>query len=129
LPLIRAAIELQRNRPQQAIEALQKPAPFELSSTGPGLETIYLRGQAYLRLKKGNEAAEEFRKIPGNPTGIANLDALQAVARLGLARAKAMAGDTAAARTAYQDLLALWKDADRDLPVLQQAKAEYAKLQ
>ena len=125
LPAIRAAIALQRKDPKRAVELLQVTSATEL---GPqGLFTIYLRGEAYLMLHDGSRAAAEFQKfidhrgmVRNSPTG--------ALARLGLARAYAMQGDTAKARAAYQDFLTLWKDADPDVPVLQQAKAEYAKL-
>jgi tetratricopeptide (TPR) repeat protein len=126
LPAIRAAIALQRNDPNRAVELLQVMSTMEL---GPqGLFTIYLRGEAYLILHDGNRAAAEFQKfidhrgmVRDSPTGM--------LARLGLACAYAMQGDTMKARTAYQDFLAVWKDADPDVPVLQQAKAEYASLQ
>ena len=84
----------------------------------------YLRGQAYLRQKAGREAATEFRKIIDN-RGQAPLSTLYPLAQLGLARASALAGDTAGARTAYQNFLALWKDADADIAVRQEAQQEY----
>jgi hypothetical protein len=87
----------------------------------------YLRGEAYLMLHDGNRAAEEFQKFIDHRGLVANFP-WGALARLGLARAYAMLGDTAKARTAYQDFLTLWKDADPDIPILKQAKAEYAKL-
>lgn len=125
LPAIRAAISLQRKDPNRAVELLQVTSAAEL---GPqGLFTIYLRGEAYLMLHHGDRAAAEFQKfidhrgmVRNSPTG--------ALARLGLARAYAMQGDTTKARLAYQDFLTTWKEADPDIPILQQAKAEYAKL-
>jgi DNA-binding winged helix-turn-helix (wHTH) protein/Tfp pilus assembly protein PilF len=125
LPAIRAAIALQRKDPNRAVELLQVTSATEL---GPqGLFTIYLRGQAYLMLHDGNRAAAEFQKfidhrgmVRNSPSGV--------LARLGMACAYAMQGDTTKARTAYQDFLTTWKDADPDIPILQQAKAEYAKL-
>jgi hypothetical protein len=82
---------------------------------------------AYLRLKEGAPAAVEFQKIIDHPGAVVN-NPIGALAHLGLGRAYAMAGDNAKARAAYQDFLALWKDADPDVPVLKQAKTEYAKL-
>ena len=89
---------------------------------------IYLRGEAYLMLDDGNRAAAEFQKFIGHRGLVANFP-WGALARLGLARAYSMQGDTAKARTAYQDFLTPWKDADPDIPILKEAKAEYAKLQ
>jgi hypothetical protein len=88
---------------------------------------VYLRGQAYLAAQKGAEAAAEFQKILDHP-GVVGNEPIGALAHLGLGRAYAMQGDMAKARTAYQDFLALWKDADPDISILKQAKAEYAKL-
>ncbi|MCH7986712.1 MAG: tetratricopeptide repeat protein, partial [Acidobacteria bacterium] len=129
LPTIRAAIEIQRGNPARAVELLETASLYELGG-GPGnlgRASIYIRGQAYLRLGKGDEAALEFQKILDHP-GLAALGPLRPFAHLGLARAHALAGDTAGARRAYQDFLALWKDADPDIPILQEAKAEYAQL-
>jgi len=88
---------------------------------------IYVRGQAYLRQRTGAEAAAEFQKIIDH-RGQAPLSALYPLAYLGLARAATLTGDTAKSRKAYQDFLAFWKDADSDLPILQEAKREYEKL-
>ena len=87
----------------------------------------YERGRAYLAAKKGTEAAAEFQKIIDHP-GVVYYGISGALAKLGLARAYALEGDEAKARVAYQDFFALWKDADADVPVFVQAKAEYAKL-
>ncbi len=125
LPIIHGTIELERSNAARTIEFLQAVAPYE-SGVG-GLGAIYLRGQAYLRLGKGNEAAAEFQKILDH-RGVSPFAPVDALAHLGLARAYAVAGDAAKSRKAYQDFLALWKDADPDIPILQQAKAEYAKL-
>jgi tetratricopeptide (TPR) repeat protein len=125
LPMIGGAIELQRGHPGQAIELLQAVTPYELGD--PGFAAIFIRGQAYLRAGSGSEAAVEFQKILDH-RGVAPLSLLHPLAHLGLARAHALEGDTAGARRAYQDFLALWKDADPDIPILQEAKAEYAKL-
>jgi hypothetical protein len=88
---------------------------------------VYVRGQAYLALGDGQLAAIEFQKFIDHRGIVANF-LWGALARLGLAHAYALQGDTAHARAAYQDFLTLWKDADPDAPVLKQAKAEYAKL-
>ncbi len=125
VPMIRASIEIERANPARAIELLAAAAPYEFGLGGLG--ATYLRGRAYLRAGKGNEAAAEFQKLLDhrgiNPTAPAH-----ALAHLGLARAYALAGDTSKARKAYQDFLALWKDADPDLPVLAKSRAEYARL-
>jgi hypothetical protein len=89
---------------------------------------IYMRGEAYLMVHNGSAAAAEFQKLLDHPGVVRNFP-LGALAHLGLARANALQGDTPKARTAYQDFLTLWKDADPDIPILKQAKAEYAKLQ
>ena len=124
LPAIRAAIALQRNQPDQALAALRPAAPYEAASS---FWTNYLRGEAYLRLGKGTEAAAEFRTILEH-RGWQPLSVFYPLARLGLARASVLAGDTAAARGAYQDFFAMWKDADPDLPVLAAAKQEHGAL-
>ena len=126
LPTIRAVIEIQRGNPARAVELLQTAIPYELGSFG-GFRAIYERGRAYLRLGAGEEAAAEFQKILDH-RGVAPLSPQYPLAHLGLARAHALAGDTAGARRAYQDFLALWKDADPDIPILLEAKAEYAQL-
>ena len=130
LPTIRAAIELDKNQPARAIELLQSALPYEFAvppDTFPTLYPAYMRGLAYLKLGKGREAAAEFQKMVDHP-GIV-LDFITApLSHLQLARAQAMMGDKAAARKSYQDFLTLWKDADPDIPIYKQAKAEYAKL-
>jgi tetratricopeptide (TPR) repeat protein len=132
LPEIRAVIELQRDQPAKAVELLASAAPYERAYP----EAVYLRGLAYLRLHKGTEAAAEFRKIldhKGTSWGSTwlhpNWGLHYSISYLGLARGSALAGDTANARKAYQDFLALWNNADPGIPILQQAKAEYARLQ
>ena len=127
LPTIRAAIALQRKEPGQAIELLKVASAIELSDQA-GLLPVYLRGEAYLMLGDGNRAAAEFQKFIDHRGMLVNFP-WGALARLGLARASAMQDDTAKAKTAYQDFLTLWKDADSDIPILKEAKAEYAKLQ
>ncbi|HTM47979.1 MAG TPA: protein kinase, partial [Bryobacteraceae bacterium] len=132
LPAIRAAIALDRDRPARGVELLISALPYERAN----LETIYLRGLAYLRLKQGKEAAAEFHKILDHKG--ANWASawrypywgqFYALSRLGLARSASVTHDAAAAKKAFQDFFELWKDADPDLPVLRQAKAEYAMLQ
>ena len=127
IPVVRALIEMDRKAPEKAIEALRTATPYELGA-GQGLFPIYVRGLAYLQAKRGPEAAAEFQKIVDH-RGIAPVVAEHSLAKLGLGRAYSMAGDTAKARAAYQDFLALWKDADPDIPILKEAKAEYSKLQ
>jgi hypothetical protein len=126
LPTIRAAVELNRNNPGKAVEILQPVVAYDLANFR--LLSAYERGQAYLMLKRGNEAAAEFQKLLDHPGVVLN-SVLGALAHLQLGRAYAVAGDNAKARSAYQDFFALWKDADPDIPILKQAKAEYAKLQ
>jgi tetratricopeptide (TPR) repeat protein len=134
LPSIRAAIELGRNNEDEAIGILQAAVPYELGSPSPTpsngatLYPIYVRGQAYVKLRRGKEAAAEFQKILDHRNIVVNF-VTGALAHLGLGRAYALQGDTAKARAAYDDFLTLWKDADPDIPILHQAKAEYAKLQ
>jgi DNA-binding winged helix-turn-helix (wHTH) protein/Tfp pilus assembly protein PilF len=126
LPTIRAAIALQRRNPEMAVELLRVAGPYELGAQC--LRPVYERGKAYLMLREGSAAAAEFQKMVDHP-GIMEKCPLGALAHLQLARAYAMQGDTAKARTKYQDFLTLWKDADPDIPILKQAKVEYAKLQ
>jgi eukaryotic-like serine/threonine-protein kinase len=130
IPVIRAAIEVERGDPRAAIESLRQATPYEMA----GLRwykvpyaAIYVRGLACLRAKQGHEAVAEFQKILDHP-GVWPVSPLRALAVLGLARGYVLAGDAAAARKSYQDFLALWKDADPDIPILREAKAEYAKL-
>ena len=127
--MIRASVFLHDKKAAQAIDALSPAARYELGGVTPGfnLVPIYLRGLAYLQLKQGPLAVAEFQKIIDHP-GIAANSVTAPLAHLGLARSSALTGETAKSRTAYQDFLALWKDADPDIPVLQQAKSEYAKL-
>jgi ATP/maltotriose-dependent transcriptional regulator MalT len=131
LPTIRAGIALERKDPNRAIELLKVTSTIELSTPTNfqiSLCPAYLRGEAYLMLHDGSRAAAEFQKFIDHRGLVANFP-WGALARLGLARAYAMQGDTAKARSTYQDFLTLWKEADPDVPVLKQAKAEYAKLQ
>jgi tetratricopeptide (TPR) repeat protein len=128
LPAIRAAIELNRNQPEKAIEVLRAALPYDLSAFGNALYPAYLRGIAYVQLGKGHEAAGEFQKVIGHP-GLVGDFVIAPLSHLQLARAQAMMGDAPSARKSYQDFLTLWKDADPDIPIYQQAKAEYARLQ
>jgi eukaryotic-like serine/threonine-protein kinase len=133
-PGIRALLALRRNDPAKAVELLQVNVPYELGGPPSGfpagygfLYPIYVRGLAYLALHQGAQAAAEFQKILDHP-GIVLTDDVGALARLQIARAYAMSGDTAKAKAAYQNFLTLWKDADPGIPILAQAQAEYAKL-
>jgi eukaryotic-like serine/threonine-protein kinase len=131
LPTINAAIELGKNNSSQALVDLEPAAPYELGLAGTYINYLYpayLRGQAYLLGHDGNAAAAEFQKLLDHP-GITVNFVTQALAHLQIGRAWAMAGDTAKARVAYQDFFNIWKDADPGIPILKQAKAEYAKLQ
>jgi eukaryotic-like serine/threonine-protein kinase len=132
LPTIKAAIELKANNPVNALVFLEAAAPYELGSPPQfqlgTLFPVYIRGQAQLMARNGAAAALEFQKFLDH-RGVTINYPLGALARLGLARAYAMAGNTAKAKTAYQDFFALWKDADPDIPILKEAKAEYERLQ
>ena len=134
LPALRSLQALNHGGSSKAIELLQVAAPYELGWQGccsvgfvGSLYPIYVRGAAYLAGRQGAEAAAEFQKILDH-RGIVVSDPIGAVARLQLGRAFAMSGEKTKAKTAYQDFLTLWKDADPDIPILQQAKAEYAEL-
>ena len=127
VPAIRAELALSHDDPSRAIEILQAAVPYELSDSG-ALYPVYVRGEAYLGAHKGNEAAAEFQKIHDHP-GIVVNSPIGALAHLGLARAYALSGDKAKAKSAYKDFLTIWKDADPAVPILKQAKSEYAKLQ
>jgi len=128
IPTLNAQLALNRNEPLKAIEALQPAAPYELGimGTGTGLYPVYVRGKAYLAARDGSKAAGEFQKIIDHRVLV--LNPIGALAHLGLARAYALQGDTVKAKAAYQDFLTLWKDADPDIPILREAKSEYAKL-
>jgi predicted Zn-dependent protease len=128
LPTLHAQIALNRNDSSKAIEDLQAAAPYELGAVEYALNPVFVRGEAYLAAHQGHEAAAEFQKILDHRTIVAN-SPIGALAHLQLARAYAMQGDTAKARPAYQDFLTLWNNADPDIPILKEAKAEYAKLQ
>jgi eukaryotic-like serine/threonine-protein kinase len=133
LPTLRARLAISRGNPQRAIEDLKSAAPYELGQTTSNtydwtaMYPVYVRGEAYLATHHGREAVGEFQKILDHHGLVLN-EPIGALAHLQLGRANAMQGDTAKARAAYQDFLTLWKDADPDIPILKQAKAEYAKL-
>ena len=126
LPMVRAVMEMNRGNNAQALELLQPADRFELGNVA-GLWLTYVRGQICLQQKTGNDAAAAFQKILDH-RGIDPMSPVYPLAHLGLARASVLNGDSAKARKAYQDFLALWKDADVDLPILQQAKDEYEHL-
>ncbi len=129
LPTIRAAIALEQKDPNQAIELLKVAGPIELGGlNNNNLYPVYVRGEAYLALHDGNTAASEFQKFIDHRGLVVNFP-WGALARLGLARAYALQGNSAKAKSAYQEFLTLWKDADSDVPILKEAKAEYTKLQ
>ena len=135
LPALRALLALNHGDPAKAIRLLQIAVPYDLSAPRSSIHgnfgalyPIYVRGQAYLALHQGVEAATEFQKIIDH-RGIVVSDPIGALARMQLGRAYALSGDTAKAKTAYQDFLTLWKDADTNIPIFKQAQAEYAKMQ
>jgi hypothetical protein len=123
LPAIHAALELRRGNATQAIEQLQAASRYEAAAE---FWPQYLRGQAYLKLGRGSEAAAEFKKILEH-RGYAPLSVLYPRAHLGLARAAALSGDAAQSRKALENLFATWKQADADLPVLIEARRAHEK--
>jgi eukaryotic-like serine/threonine-protein kinase len=132
LPVIRAQIALIKHDSAKALALLRPDAVYDLGVTGSGAITTalyvpYVRGMAYLQTGQGQQAAAEFQKIMDNRGAVVN-QPNGAAAYVGLARAYALQGDTAKARVAYQNFFALWNDADPEIPLLVQAKAEYAKL-
>ena len=131
LPALRAGLALNHGDASKAFELLQVAVPHELGAPRTlfgALYPVYVRGEGYLAAHQGAEAAAEFEKILKH-RGIVQSDPVGAVARLQLGRAFALSGDKTKAKAAYQDFLTLWKDADPDIPILQQANVEYAKLQ
>jgi tetratricopeptide (TPR) repeat protein len=126
-PTLRALLAMNHREPSKAVEMLQNSIPYELG-TAASLYPAYVRGEAYLAARQGREAAVEFQKILDH-RGIVVSDPIGALAHLQLGRAYALSGDDAKANIAYKDFLTLWKDADPDIPILKEAKAEYAKLQ
>jgi len=129
LPMIHAVAALQSGNAKKALEALAPAAPYELGLLFYSASPVYLRGEAYRVAHQGSAAAAEFQKILDRPGAMPFSGPIGALAHLGLARAYALSGDTVKAKSAYQDFFALWKDADPEIPILKQAKSEYAKLQ
>jgi eukaryotic-like serine/threonine-protein kinase len=124
VPVKEATVALNTGDARKAIELLKPALTYDKAIT----ITIYVRAMAYLKAKQGSEATAEFQRVLAL-FNYAPTDLLMPFSRLGLARAFVLEGDTAKAKTTYQDLLSLWKDADPDLPVVKEVKAEYAKLQ
>jgi eukaryotic-like serine/threonine-protein kinase len=133
LPTIRAKLALNRGDASDAIKNLETAAPYDLGVSraddfvGNMMFPVFVRGEAYLAVHQGSHAAAEFQKILDHRGLVLNRP-IGALAHLGLGRAYALQGDTVRARKAYQDFLTLWRDADPGISLLQQAKAEYAKL-
>jgi tetratricopeptide (TPR) repeat protein len=134
LPALRGLFALNRHEPQKAVELLQAAAPhdfavppIDFNTFFGGLYPVYVRGEAYLAAHQSTQAVTEFQKILDH-RGIVAGDPVGALARLQLGRVFALLGDKIKAKTAYQDFLTLWEDADPDIPILTQARAEYAKL-
>jgi eukaryotic-like serine/threonine-protein kinase len=132
LPTVRAAIETRNGDPGKAIELLHPVSVYELGSNviNPAIVSflaIYVRGQAYLRMREGIKAAGEFQKVLDH-RGVDLTSPLFPLAHLGLARAWTLIGDTSKSKKSYEDFFALWRDADPDIPILVAAKSEYAKL-
>jgi tetratricopeptide (TPR) repeat protein len=134
LPTLRALSLITQNAPWDAVERLQKAIPYDFAMPGTaffakfgGLYPAYVRGEAYLAAGRGQEAAVEFQKVLDH-RGLVFADPIGALAHLQLGRALGLLGDKDKARSAYQDFLTLWNDADPDIPILKQAKAEYARL-
>ena len=133
LPTVRGRLALNRGDASAGLASLGVAIPYELGGTRAidlkwtAMFPVFVRGEAYLAAHKGSEAAAEFQKILDH-RGLVLNQPIGAVAHLGLGRAYMLQGDIPKAKAAYQDFLALWKDADPDIPILKQAKAEYAKL-
>lgn len=123
IPMIRAVIAIHGKNPDLAVDLLRTAAPYELRD----FEVVFSRGLAYLQARRGIEATSEFQKILDHQ-GVDPVSLFIPLARLGLGRARALAGDAAGARSAYQSFFTAWKDADTDIPVLQEAHREAAAL-
>jgi eukaryotic-like serine/threonine-protein kinase len=122
-PIVQAAAALSGGNGAKAVEILKVASPYDNGNT----PVLYVRGLSYLKTGQGTEAAQEFQRILAL-RNFAPADPLMSLAHVGLGRAFALSGDSSKSRSAYQDFLALWKDADPDIPILKEAKAEYAKL-
>jgi eukaryotic-like serine/threonine-protein kinase len=129
IPIVQALAKLQQGNPAAAVADLEAGRPYELGagSGNPAYRLVHVRGLVYLRMKDGEKAAAEFQKILDHRS-LAPTSELIPLSQLNIGRAYALQGDVGKARIAYQDFLALWKDADPDVPILKDAKAEYAKL-
>ena len=135
VPVLRALSALEHGKPTDSVEQLQIALPYELAVNGlnfshvylGGLHSAYVRGQALLAAHQYAEAAAEFQKILDH-RGIVGADPIGALAHLQLGRVFALSGDKTKAKAAYEAFLALWKDADPDIPILKSAKLEYARL-
>jgi tetratricopeptide (TPR) repeat protein len=136
VPILRALSALEHGKPTDSVELLQIALPYELAVNGlnfnhfylGGLHSAYVRGEALVAAHRYPEAVAEFQKILTH-RGIVGVDPIGALAHLQLGRAFVLSGDESKAKAAYQNFLTLWRDADSDIPILRQAKAEYAKLQ
>ena len=135
LPVLRGLSALDRKKPTDSVEQLQIALPYELAVNGlnfnhflGGLYSAYVRGEAFVAAHEYAKGAAEFQKILDH-RGIVGADPIGVLAHLQLGRTFALAGDKVKAKLAYRDFLTLWKDADSDIPILLQAKAEYARLQ
>jgi serine/threonine protein kinase/tetratricopeptide (TPR) repeat protein len=131
LPTVRAALDLNANNSTQALESLEAAAPYDLGEPEQfqlgTMYPVYIRGLAYLAAHNGTAAVSQFQRIIEHPGIVINFPT-GVLAHLQLGRAYAMAGDGAKAKAAYQDFFNLWKNADPDIPILKEARAEYAKL-
>jgi tetratricopeptide (TPR) repeat protein len=135
VPVLRGLAALRKDKPAESVEHLQIALPYELAANGlnftsyylGGLHSGYVRGESLLAARRYAEAAAEFQKILDHP-GIVGADPIGVLTHLQLGRVYAMSGDTTKAKAAYEAFLALWKDADADVPILKRAKAEYARL-
>ena len=136
VPILRALSLLNAGKPRESVERLQIAMQYELAANGlnfnhfylGGLHSAYVRGEAFIAAHRYEEAAAELQKILDH-RGLVGLDPVGPMARLQLARALSNSGERAKSAAAYKDLLTLWKDADPDVPLLKQAKVEYASLQ
>jgi tetratricopeptide (TPR) repeat protein len=129
LPAIRAAIQLHAENPAEAIKLLERTKQYDFAypDSFRDLYPAYIRGLAYLQIGEGSLARIEFEKLLDHP-GFVGTNVIGALSHLQLARALKLSGDAAAARKSYEDFLSLWKNADPDIPIYQQAKSEYSQL-